>query len=188
MTLLDCANIKPPSKRHFIASPNTPLLGPVKRKPDICLCEGENTLLGINRPTQIPSWGQVLVPFEIKTPGQNSWERTWLDIAKYALEIFGHQDSRRFVLGMTLSGSTMQLWEFDRSGATTSEAFDIHQNGHLFVKTLLGFLWMNDEQLGFDPDLMEVDSQRIFKVNKDGQEERLIITKTLRSHFPYVVG
>ena len=57
-------------------------------------------------------------------------------------------------------------------GATTSVAFDIHQHGLLFVKTLLSFLWMNDEQLGFDSDLMEVD----------GKEEWLIITETLRDH------
>ena len=82
----------------------------------------------------------------------------------------------------------MRLWEFDRLGATTSEAFDIHQNGLFFVKILLSFLWMNDEQLGFDPGLVEVGSQRFVEVNKDGKEERLIITETLRIHSWYVAG
>ena len=45
---------------------------------------------------------------------------------------------------------------------------------------------MDDEQLGFDLDLMEVDSQRFVKVNKDGKEDRLIITGTLRIHSSYV--
>ena len=67
-------------------------------------------------------------------------------------------------------------------------AFDIHKNGHFFVKTLLSFLWMNDEQLGFDPDLMEVDGQRFVKINRDGKEERLIITKTLRDHAACIAG
>ena len=47
---------------------------------------------------------------------------------------------------------------------------------------------MNEEQLGFDPDLMEVDGQQFVKINKDGQGEWLIITETLRSHFSYVAG
>ena len=132
--------------------------------------------------------GQVLVPIELNLSGQDGLKRTWLDIAKHAREIFSHQDSRRFVLGLTLSGSTMRLWEFDRLGATTSEAFNIHHNGLFFVKTLLGFLWMNDEQLGFDPDLMEAEGQRFVKVNKDGMEERLVITETLANHSPCVAG
>ena len=179
MTFLDSANIKPPGKRQFLPSPNTKHLGTEKLKPDICLANGA---------TRLPSWGQVLVPIEVKAPGRDGWERTWLDIAKYARAILSYQDSRRFVLGITLCGSTMRLWEFDRLGATTSEAFDIHENGRLFVKILLSFLWMNDEQLGFDPDLMEVDSQRFVKVNKDGKEERLIITETLGIHSWYVAG
>ena len=179
MTLLDSANIKPPSKRQFLPSPNTKLLGTEKLKPDICLANGA---------TPLHSWDQVLVPIEIKAPGKDGWERTWLDIAKYARAILSYQDSRRFVLGITLCGSTMRLWEFDRLGATTSKAFDIHENGLHFVKILLSFLWMTDEQLGFDPDLMEVDSQRFVKVNKDGKEERLIITEKLRTHSSYVAG
>ena len=99
MTLLDSANIKPPSKRQFVPSPNTKLLGTVKLKPDICLANG----------TDRPSWGQVLVPIELKAPGRDGWEGTGLDIAKYARAILSHQDSRRFVLGMTLCGSTMRL-------------------------------------------------------------------------------
>lgn len=90
--------------------------------------------------------------------------------------------------GLTLCGSTMRLWEFDRMGATTSVAFDIHQYGLFFVKTLLGFLWMNDEQLGFDSDLMDVDGQRFVKINRDGKEERLIITETLKDHAASVGG
>ena len=82
----------------------------------------------------------------------------------------------------------MRLWEFDRLGATTSVAFDIHKNGPFFVKTLLSLLWMSDGQLGFDPDLMEVDGQRFVKLNRDGKEERLIITETLRAHAACIAG
>ncbi|KAI9747071.1 MAG: hypothetical protein M1815_004670 [Lichina confinis] len=189
-TFLDKADIKPPSQRRFVTSPNTPIPGSVKRKPDLCFAKFAEESNGTPAKTkqQIASWREVLVAFELKSAGKDRLESTWLDMVKYAREIFRHQDSRRFVLGLTLCGSTMRLWGFDRLGATTSQPFDIHKNGLMFVTVLLGFLWMDDEQLGLDPDLMEVDGQRFVKINRDGKEERLIITDTLRDHAPCIVG
>lgn len=192
MRFLDEAGIESPSQRRFVPSPNNPIPGPVKRKPDLCVATFAGESTGVSN-KQIASWRQVLIPIELKPFGQDGLEKTWSDIMKFALEIFRHQDSRRFVLGLTLCGltlcgSTMRLWEFDRMGATTSVAFDIHQNGLFFVKTLLGFLWMNDEQLGFDSDLMEVNGKRFVKINRDGKEERLIITETLRNHAACIAG
>lgn len=101
---------------------------------------------------------------------------------KFAWKIFTHQDFYRFLLKLTVSGSTIRLWEFDQMGATTSVPSDIHQNGLLFVKILLSFLWINDKQLAFNSDLMEVDGKRFVKINRIGKEEQLIITKTLRDY------
>ena len=190
MKFLEEASIEPPSQRRFVPSPNTPVPGAVKRKPDLCVATFAGESIGVPaKPNkQIASWRQVLVAIELKSSGQDGLEKTWSDVMKFAREIFRHQDSRRFVLGLTLCGSTMRLWEFDRLGATTSVAFDIHKNGPFFVKTLLSFLWMNDGQLGFDPDLMEVDGQRFVKINRDGKDERLIITETLRAHAACIAG
>lgn len=184
------ADIEPPSQRPFVPSSNTPIPGSVKRKPDLCVATfaGESTGVPTKSNKQIASWHQVLVAFELKSSGKDRLEKTWSDVVKYAREILRHQDSRRFVLGLTLCGSTMRLWEFDRLGATTSKPFDIHENGLSFVRILLSFLWMNDAQLGFDPDLMEVNGQRFVKINRDGKEERLIITEALRDHAPCLAG
>ena len=187
---LDETGIAPPNQRGFVPSPNTPIPGVVKRKPDLCVATsaGESTATPAHSKVQIASWRKVLVAFELKSSGQDGWEKTWSDIVKYAREIFRHQDSRRFVLGLTLCGTTMRIWEFDRLGATTSKPFDIHENGLMFVKILLSFLWMDDKQLGFDPDLMEVSGQRFVRISRDGKEERLIITNTLRDHAPCIAG
>ncbi|KAI9805204.1 MAG: hypothetical protein M1825_001040 [Sarcosagium campestre] len=191
MGFLSKAKIKPPFQRRFVPSPDTPLLGPVKRKPDICLAttEGESiTGYAVDDPRWKPSRLQLIVPFELKATGQDKWESTWLDITKYAREIFRYQDSRRFVLGVTLSGSTMRLWEFDRLGSTTSKPFNIHTDGRLFVQILLNFLYMDVKQLGFDLDLMEMNGQRFVNINRNGKEERLIIKGTLRAHATCVAG
>ena len=37
MKFLDKASIESPSQRRFISSPNTPIPGSVKRKPDLCV-------------------------------------------------------------------------------------------------------------------------------------------------------
>lgn len=72
--------------------------------------------------------------------------------------------------------------------ATTLVLFNINQNNLLFVKILLSFLQINNKQLNFDLDLMEVDSKQFVKINKDGKEEQLIIIKILRNHTAYIAG
>lgn len=50
----------------------------------------------------------------------------------------------------------MRLLEYDRVGGIASERFDINdsENPLEFVATMLGFLWTDDERLGFDPTIL----------------------------------
>ncbi|KAF2259124.1 hypothetical protein CC78DRAFT_586283 [Lojkania enalia] len=86
--------------------------------------------------------------------------KAWLDLGRYAREVFAAQDSRRFVLGFTLCGSLMRLWEFDRLGGIASEQFDINEDGLQFLSAVLGFLWLNEERLGFDLDITKAKNYR----------------------------
>ncbi|KAK3309276.1 uncharacterized protein B0T15DRAFT_573290 [Chaetomium strumarium] len=63
------------------------------------------------------------------------------------------QATRCFILGFTLCRSLIRLWVFGRLGSIASEQFDINKNGLRFVSTILGFLWMSEEELGFDPTI-----------------------------------
>ena len=85
------------------------------------------------------------------------------------------QDTRRFVLGFTLCGSLMRIWVFDRLGGIASEQFDINKDGLRFVSTILGFLWMSEEELGFDPTVMTAKGQRFIEIEREGTTERLIL-------------
>ena len=49
----------------------------------------------------------------------------------------------------------MRLWEFDRVGAIASPPFDINKDGLQFVSVMLGYLWMDEGQLGFDPSIKD---------------------------------
>ena len=82
----------------------------------------------------------------------------------------------------------MRLWEFDRLGATSSSPFNVYQHGFLFVRVPLCFLWMSDEQLGFDLDLLQANGPRSVKTTKDGWENRLRNTDSLREQVSSVTG
>ena len=183
VNFLDESKHTPPTSRRFVISPNTPLSGYVKRDTDIALAA-----VGGIHPFHLATWRQVLIAIDVKASKCDNREDTWLCVLKYARGIFRAQDSRRFVLGFALCLSIMRLWEFDRLGATSSIPLDIHQHGFLFVRALLTFLWMRDEQLGFDPDLTQDNGQRLVKITNDGVEDRLTITDSLRGQAPCIAG
>jgi hypothetical protein len=82
----------------------------------------------------------------------------------------------------------MRLWEFDRVGAIASSPFDINKDGLQFVSTILGFLLMNNEQLGYDPSILSTsDGKRYIEIIRDGQSERLILDRLMK-RAPCVAG
>ena len=69
----------------------------------------------------------------------------------------------------------MTVWEFDRLGGIASQQFDINKDGLQFVSTILAFLWVNEEQLGFDPTVITENGLRFIEIQRNGTTERLII-------------
>lgn len=62
----------------------------------------------------------------------------------------------------------MRIWEIDRLGGITSEQFDINKDGLQFVSTILGFLWMSEEELEFDPTIKAANGQRFIEIERNG--------------------
>ncbi|KAK6859033.1 hypothetical protein PG995_004886 [Apiospora arundinis] len=160
------------SQRRPLAKPNQPIDGSVgKRKLDVGFASDPNA-------TQDSRchWSQILVPGELKSnPAADKPSDAWLDLGRYAREILAAQDTRRFVLGFTICGSLMRVWAFDRLGGIASDHFDINEDGQRFVSTILGFLWVHEEQLGFDPSIKTSNGQRFIEIERDGLTERIII-------------
>ncbi len=167
-----------PTTRSLFARPDTPLRGSVaKRKPDISFVDNPTADTAANYP-----WSRILVPGELKSnPNEDTASKAHLDIARYVKEVFTSQPTRRFVLAFTLCGSWMRLWEFDRLGGIASEKFNINEDGQRFVSTILGFLWMGDEALGFDPTIIKSEHQQYIEIRQDTKMERLILDKVIRS-------
>ncbi|GKU22662.1 unnamed protein product, partial [Fusarium langsethiae] len=164
-------------RRRPLAKPNEPIDGSVgKRKMDVGF---------VNDPQAVKNsrchWSQILVPGELKSnPSADKASEAWLDLGRYAREVLAAQDARRFVLGFTICGSLMRVWVFDRLGGVASEQFDINDDGLRFVFTILGFLWMNEEELGFDPTIMSANQERFIEINRNGLTERIIIDQVMQ--------
>ena len=81
----------------------------------------------------------------------------------------------------------MRPWEFDRLGGIASEQFDVNEDGLQFVSAMLGFLWMNEEQLGFDPTVVTVGGKRYIEIERESGKECLVIDKVIK-RVPCVAG
>ncbi|OGM50853.1 hypothetical protein ABOM_000792 [Aspergillus bombycis] len=171
------------SQRTVLAQPDRPLEGSIaNRKLDIDIVRNSDA-------SRNHHWSDILVLGELKcNPKEDSSSKTWRDLGRYAREVLTTQDTRRFALAFTLCGSTMRLWEFDRVGAIASSPFDINKDGLRFVSTILGFLQMNDNQLGYDPSIKSTsDGRQFIEIIRDGQSE-CISLDSLMKRSPCVAG
>ncbi|KAL2415158.1 hypothetical protein ABEF91_003133 [Exophiala dermatitidis] len=167
----------PIRQRRPLAQPNEPIDGSTaKRKMDVGFVNNPKA-----RKDSRCHWSQIIVPGELESnPSADKASEAWLDLGRYAREVLAAQDTRRFVLGFTLCGSLMRVWVFDRLGGIASDQFDINEDGLRFVSTILGFLWMNDEQLGFDPTIVTSGGERYIEIQRNGLRERLIIDRVMK--------
>ncbi|KAL2801971.1 hypothetical protein BJX63DRAFT_426405 [Aspergillus granulosus] len=162
--------------RAILAQPNQSLRGSTAdRKLDVGFVEVTDGNAGY-------SWSDIMVLGELKSNTRaDTASKTWRDLGRYAREVFTAQDTRVFALGFSLCGSIMRLWEFDRAGVIASSPFDINRDGRKFVLSMLGFLHMDDNQLGFDPTILtSSDGERYIQVVRNGQSERLVIDQLVR--------
>jgi hypothetical protein len=134
-------------RRRYYTSANKVLRGSeADRKLDIFLTPADAAL-----PDGEHDWSNVLVIGEHKqNPDEDRSAKTLVQLAGYVREVFGSQPERRFVPGFTICGSIMRLWMVDRSGAYSSEKFDIHKEPERFVKVIAGYALMSDAELGLN--------------------------------------
>ncbi|RAH68883.1 protein kinase family protein [Aspergillus aculeatinus CBS 121060] len=169
----------PSVRRRLLAQPNTPIKGSTaERKIDVGLVSVTDR--------EVPRaprchWREILIPGELKSnPAADIHSKAWLDLGRYAREVLAAQDTRRFVIGFTLCGPYMRIWEYDRLGGIASDKFDIHKDAFRFVSTILGFLWMSDEDLGFDPTIYNDQGRHVINIQRQNRTERLIIDRVIR--------
>ncbi|KAG6096894.1 hypothetical protein E4U30_001166 [Claviceps sp. LM220 group G6] len=120
-----------------------------------------------------------------RDPMDDKAQETWLTLAKIAQDMLTAQGTRRFVLGFTLCGSLMRVWLFDRLGGIASEQININTEPLQFIKVILGFLWMSEEDLGFDCSIKGPD---LTVDGADGKKRQMDIAKPDGSKECILVG
>ncbi|KAG6022452.1 hypothetical protein E4U19_005016 [Claviceps sp. Clav32 group G5] len=108
-------------------------------------------------------------------------------LARNAQDMLAAQGTRRFALGFTLCGSYMRVWLFDRLGGIASEQIDIHTEPIQFIKVMLGFLWMSEEDVGFDSSIEGSEDTRHLTIEKNGSKKCIILDEE-RRRMPCIVG
>ncbi|KAF2105229.1 hypothetical protein BDV96DRAFT_592870 [Lophiotrema nucula] len=179
LLLADNSGFRPPKSRRCITEPNRPISGAVStRKLDIGLAYGSDNGLDESK-GRSHDWSDILVPGELKSnPQEDNHNSTWLDLIRYAREIFSAQATRRFVLGFTLCGSIMRIWECDRLGVVGSTPYDINKEAPMFVSIIMGYFWMSEEELGFDPTIAE-EGRPYISIQRGVQTERICLEKLI---------
>ncbi|KAK3045430.1 hypothetical protein LTR09_012970 [Extremus antarcticus] len=110
-------------------------------------------------------WADVRVVGE-HTVSQEGGKK-FLQLARYARNIFSAQPRRQFVHGFILSHTKMELHVFDRSGTFSQEPFDIHKDPDRFIRVISAYCMMSDEELGLDT-FIERDGKKEFLTVVDG--------------------
>lgn len=110
-------------------------------------------------------WEDVRVIGEHRV-SSGEWKKKFLQISRYVRDVFFIQPTRLFVHAFTRLGTTMELWVFDRSGPYSSGEFDIHNQPEKFIRALVGYTLMSDDELGLD-----------YFIESDGQDKSITIHK-----------
>ena len=74
----------------------------------------------------------------------------------------------------------MQLWEYNWVKGITSLPFNINKDGLQFTSAILGFLWMNEEQFGFDSTILTLDGKQYIEIVCNDQTKHLILDKVIK--------
>ena len=118
------------------------------RKPDLVILRGDAPPVGPDR-----TWWHIMGTLEVKKD-ETLFEEALGQLIECARLIVSTQPNRRFVLDAILCGPLMWLVYFDRSGILISIPFNVHDHPRKFLRVVVGLLYLNDENRGFDPTVV----------------------------------
>jgi hypothetical protein len=144
-----------------------------KRQPDLFLTPSRTTKRdGKYNWTDVQAIGELK---QSENPKEFKKELTWF--CGHAREVFKYQPTRRFLHGLFIRGSTVELWVLDRSGLYGCEKFDIHKDPKRFIRVMAGYALMSDEELGINTYIKEDKDGKyiMFKGDDETKETKLYL-------------
>jgi hypothetical protein len=121
-------------------------------------------------------WKDVRVIGEHRV-SNNEWRAKFLQVGRYVRDVFSVQPTRRFVHAFTLLGTMMELWVFDRSGPYSSGSFDIHKEPEKFIRAIIGYALMSNEELGLDNSIERSRNDTFITITEDrtGRKRKILL-------------
>lgn len=96
----------------------------------------------------------------------------FLQLVRYARDVFVTQPTRLFVHGFLLLGTSMELQVFDRSGVYSATEFNVVKEPAQFIKVLTGYAMMTDEELGMDTFITRQGKRKLITLMDDNHQEK----------------
>lgn len=156
-----------------------------KRKTDFAFCRVSPKTSNTKR-----EWSEYVIVGELKaSEAKSNLTSTWLSLASYAREVFGADGTRQRVLGFTLCGDLLRIFQFDRSGAIASEPMKLNSElGALeFLKTFAYFITAPDSEIGFDTSFNTVEGKEVIRVETGKETKYIRLEGTVTNH-PCISG
>jgi hypothetical protein len=115
--------------------------------------------------------------------------KKFLQLARYARNVFIAQPRRQFLHAFILSYTEIEPHIFDRSGSYSMESFDIHEEPERFIRIISGYCLMSDEEHGLDTFIEREGSAEFVTVaDSDGKDVRLALDPKPIARQAAVVG
>lgn len=126
-----------------------------KRKPDLVLFDRST-------PTSKYHWDLALSTLSLKS-NVDAFRAAKDDLTDHAFHTFAHQDSRRFIISVSICNTRASLSLHDRAGVAHSLHIDAHSNPEQFLRIFCGIMIGADQDIGFDPTIKEVGGKRVIE-------------------------
>ncbi|KAJ6571741.1 hypothetical protein B0H19DRAFT_1023206 [Mycena capillaripes] len=135
----------------------------LKSCPDMCIFGTGPSATKEAEISKIATYSQVATPIEIKR------EETFAAIVKdqmsvYAREVFIKQRNRLFVYAPIMTGETIRVLQFDRSGAQVSQTINYHEDPIFFIKLVVLFSSLDEEVIGYDTSIYWKGDKRVMQM------------------------
>ncbi|KAL7815649.1 hypothetical protein V8C26DRAFT_435807 [Trichoderma gracile] len=165
-----------------VTLPNELTEGIVGGRLDLCVKQ--------KRKEQCPSkneWEDILVIGQLTA--EVGIKKRLVQLACYARHLFDHQPTRRHLHAFTICGSRLEPWVFDRSGCYSPGAFNIHQQPERFIRVMVGYIKMSEDDLGLDTFIQqEGESRFIETVGPEGEKKKIYLSPAILDHRPTIVS
>ncbi|KAJ7163932.1 hypothetical protein C8R43DRAFT_1062329 [Mycena crocata] len=138
----------------------------LKSAPDICIFGTGPSATMRSKISSVHSYDQVATVIEVKLA------ETWAEIVKDQMAVYGRevliaQPQRRFVYTPLMTGETIRVIQFDRSGAEYTKTIDYHKDPIFFIQLVVLFSSLDEELLGYDTSIYWENGKRMLAMVPD---------------------